>query len=426
MPESTNPVPGTDTRATLLIVDDQPENLMVLSGLLQPRYRVRVARSGAQALRTAAAEPRPDLILLDIMMPEMDGYAVLTKLRDDPVTQAIPVIFVTAMGAESDERHGLELGAADYITKPIKAEIVLARVAVQLELKAARSRLESRVAERTQALKQALDEVESAHSKLKKTYFGTLLAMNELAGLRGGAIGEHGRRVADLARLVAQRLAMSADETQDVFVAALLHDIGKIGFPDALLDKPVSAMNRDQLAIYRRHPVLGEAAIMKIEAMSDIAGIIRGHHEHYDGSGFPDGRSALDIPLGARIIGAISDYDDLKNGTLTAQAMSAKQSFQYLLGEQGSRYDPQVIAALEPLLSSADQFKIDEIMVTAPHLHEGMRLSRDVIHPNGFVLLSKGSVLSHRLIEQLVAVERQSGVTLKLFVEREPEEKSKP
>jgi putative two-component system response regulator len=234
---------------TILIVDDQPENLAVLSAVLQPHYRVRAARSGEQGLRVAHSAPKPDLVLLDIMMPEMDGYTVLARLRGDPATRDIPVIFVTALGAESEELHGLELGAVDYITKPIKPALVLARVRTHLELKIARdalasqnSLLETKVTERTLALKQAMDNLELAHGNLKKTYFGTLLAISDFAELRGGSIGEHSRRVAELSRLVALHLGMNSNEVQDVFVAALLHDVGKIGFPDDLLNKPVTIL----------------------------------------------------------------------------------------------------------------------------------------------------------------------------------------
>ncbi len=428
MNESTNP--GT-TRVerltgTILIVDDQPENLAVLSAVLQPNYRVRAARSGEQALRVAVSEPKPDLVLLDIMMPDMDGYTVLARLRSNPATQGIPVIFVTALGAEAEELHGLELGAVDYITKPIKPALVLARVHTHLELKVARDALanqntllETKVAERTLALKQAMANLELVHGNLKKAYFGTLLAISDFAELRGGGIGEHSRRVAELSRLVALHMGMDSSEVQDVFVAALLHDVGKISFPDALLDKPVSTMNSEELAIYRRHPTRGSESIRKIESLADIADMIRHHHERYDGSGFPDQLSGLNIPLGARIIGAVSDYVSLKSGGLTDQPMSAKESCQFLLEEQGTRYDPMVIEKLEPILASEENFEIEEIPVTAPHLHEGMRLTRDVRHPNGFILLSKDTVMTRRLIDQLVAVEQQTSTHVKIFVQRE-------
>ena len=417
---------STDAKPTLLIVDDQPENLAVLSALLQPHYLVRAARSGQQALRAAANTPRPDLILLDVMMPEMDGYAVLAKLREAPPTDGIPVIFITALVTEEDEQRGFDLGAVDYITKPIKPAVVLARVRTQLELKQARdelagqnARLEVLVAERTQALNLSLEKTEAAHAALNKTYFGTLMAIAALVELRGVFIGEHSRRVADLSRKVAVDLKMEPAEIQEVFVAALLHDIGKIGFSDELLRKSVKAMNSDQAGLYRRHPRLAGDALGKIGALAGIAAIVRSHHEHYDGSGFPEGLSGFEIPLGARIICAVSDHDDFRCGALTSAPLSRKEARRYLVEGRGGRYDPTVIDRLESLLDFDESHEIDEIRVTAGHLQEGMVLTRDVMHPNGFLLLSQGTVLDRRLIEQLAIAERNSGHDTEIHVQRE-------
>ena len=411
--------------ATILVVDDTKDNLTVMGEILAPLYRVRLANTGEKCLRAAATPPAPNLILLDIMMPEMNGYEVLKALRRNPQTQDIPVIFVTAMNTDQDEELGLSLGAVDYITKPIHPAILLARVKTQLALKAALDQvknqnqlLETRVQERTQALKRALELSENAQANLRKSYFSTLQAFGELIELRGGAMGSHAQRVADLSRKVALHLGMEQKEAQDVFVAALLHDMGKIGFPDSLLTKPVSLMSSEELGLYRRHPAIGANALSRIEALSDVASLIMHHHEHYDGTGFPAGLSALDIPLGARIIAAASDYDSLRNGGLTKEARTAKQSFEYLLDGRGSRYDPQVVDRLEAILSVQEKFEIEEIPVKVLHLQEGMTLTRDLLHPDGFVLLSKATALNRRLIDQLVAVDRQVGPKLVAYVQR--------
>lgn len=416
----------TDTnQSTLLIVDDQPENLAVLSSLLQPHYRVRAARSGEQALRAVETPPVPELVLLDVMMPGMDGYQVLDRLRSNPATTRIPVIFVTALAAEEDEQRGFDLGAVDYITKPVKPAVVLARVKTHLELKQARDRLadqnaqlESLVAQRTRDLKEALDQVEMSHDELKRTYFGTLKGISELAGLRGGSIAEHSRRVAARARQVARGMGLEAAEIQDIFIAGLLHDVGKIGFPDGLLDRPLSSLAGDDLQAWRKHASDGADVIAQIDSLSGIAAMVRHHHEHFNGTGFPDRLSGLDIPLGSRIICAVSDYEDLRTGAMTQQALTAKQSCQYLLEGQGSRYDPGVILILEPILAAENTFTIDEIRVAAQHLQEGMTLSQEVRHPNGFVLLSKGSVINQRIINELIAVEQHTGKRLQIFVVR--------
>lgn len=411
---------------TILVVDDEPANLALMDQIIQPHFRVRAVLTGEQALRIAATAPRPDLILLDVMMPEMDGYAVLDRLRQSPESRDIPVIFVTAMNAEEDECKGLELGAADYITKPINPSIVLARVRAQLELKATRdlladqnALLEGQIAKRTEDIKRALGLAEAANAALRKTYFGTLMAIFRVVELRGSLIGEHSRRVAELARRVTQSMGMDEQEAQDIFVAALLHDIGKLGFSEELLRKPASAMKGIELARYQRHPALGADALGSIEALAGIASIVRAHHERYDGSGFPKGLSGLGIPLGARIIGAVSDYDDLRYGVLTSRPMSVRDSHRFMIEGRGHRFDPEVIDLLEPLLEIGDPNEIEEIRVKAVHLQDGMLLTRDVFHPDGFMLISKGTVLERRTIDHLSAVQKDSAVALEIFVERQ-------
>lgn len=410
----------------ILVVDDAKENLTLIGKVLQPYYRVRVASGGLKALDIASTVPRPDLILLDVMMPDMDGYAVLTELKARPVTHDIPVIFVTSLDADEDEERGLSLGAIDYITKPIHSSILLARVSTHLALKHSRDqlktqnqRLEARVLERTLALKVALERAEAAHAGLRKTYFGVLRAFGELAELRGGHVGRHSQRVAELARQVALQVGMSDAEIQDVFAAALLHDIGMIGFSDSLFRKPVGKLSGEDLQLYRQHPEIGAGLVAKIDGMTGVAEIIAGHHEHYDGSGFPNGLSGLEIPFGARIIGPISDYDALKHGRLTAQHQSPKQSFNYLLEQRGKRYDPMVVDILEPMLAGDENFEIDESRIEAHHLQQGMVLSREIRHPDGFLLLSAGTVMIRRTIDQLVDVEKCSGAPLDIYVHRQ-------
>lgn len=416
-----------DDTPTVLIVDDQPENLAVLAALLQPHFRVRAARSGEQALRAAATVPAPDLVLLDIMMPAMDGFEVLARLRELPGLAQVPVLFVTALDAEPDEERGLALGAVDYIAKPIKPSIVLARVRTHLELKRARDRLrdqnaalEGLVAERTAALDASLRETEAAHAQLKKTYFDTLVALGELGGLRDGAIADHHQRVARLARLVATRLGLAEAEAQEVFIAALLHDIGKVGFPDELLRRPVNAMSREENGAWQKHVLVGEAFVARLPALAGVARLIRSHHELFNGEGFPDHLGGLHIPLGARILCAVSDYEDLKAGMLATRPLSARQSGQYLVDCAGSRYDPGVVEALEPIISMEGRYEIDEMTIDATNLQEGMVLTREVRDHNDTVLLAKGTVMTRGLIDQLAAFASRAKRSLKVQVRRTP------
>lgn len=411
---------------TVLVIDDTKTNLTVIGSTLKLSYRVLVASTGQKGLELAAGFPRPDLILLDIMMPGMDGYEVLEKLQTSQATRDIPIIFVTAMNSEEDEERGLAMGAVDYITKPIHGPILLARVRTHISLKRIRDQLkshnlqlEAKVQERTEAMRLALERAEAAHTKLRKTYFGMLRSFAELAELRGGMLSRHSQRVADMSRQVALRMGLSDEEIQDIFVAALLHDIGMIGFPDSIYQKPVAGLTGDDLHMYRQHPIIGATLLAKIDTMADVAEIISHHHEHYDGTGYPNGISGLEIPIGARIIHAASDYDDLKNGVLMTQRLTPKQCCQYLLDQRGRRYDPLVVDTLEPLLTGDENFEIDEVRIEALHLQDGMVLSREILHPDGFLLLSKGTLMTRRKIDQLVDVEKRSGKQLEIFVNRQ-------
>ena len=258
---STQPEP--DRLQTLLIVDDTPQNLSVLGELLQPLYRVRAANSGERALRAVATLPRPDLILLDVMMPGMDGYEVLTRLRQDPDTAGIPVIFVTAMDASKDEEHGLALGAVDYITKPINPAIVLARVKNHLELKQARDRL---------AHDNEWLEAEVAR-RMRESLLVQDLSVRALACVgeaRDSETGGHIIRTQTYVELLARHLrdhprfsaALSGKNLEMIIKASPLHDIGKVGIPDAILLKP-GRYTAEEFEVMKGHPLIGAKALEK-------------------------------------------------------------------------------------------------------------------------------------------------------------------
>ena len=413
-----------DTTPTVLIVDDSPEILTLLSELLRKEYRVLAAHSGEAALYYACRAPIPDLILLDVMMPGMDGYTVLRKLRESEQTRDIPVIFVTSLNSSDNEEMGLTLGAVDYINKPFKPAIVLARVNTHLQLKFAReqlktenTRLEEQVDARTKHLKASLLKIEAAHELIQKAYFGTLKALSAIVDLRGPAIGNHSRRVADLSRTIAEAMALTPVQIQNIFSGALLHDVGLIGMSDELVRKPHKMLNREEQAMYRRHPALAAEALAKVDALKDIAEIIRSHHEHYNGSGYPDGLKGTAIPLGARIVAVVSDYDDSRYGMLNGSNMSKADSIRLLLDGRGTNYDGKVVDELVKVLGLDEE--IEEIKVTAFGLVEGMVVSRDVMHPDGFLLIKKDTVIDPQLKEQLITVHKEMRNNLIFYVLRQ-------
>jgi len=340
-------------RATILVVDDTPENLAVLGDLLISDYHVKVANSGARALQLAKWEPRPDLILLDISMPDMDGYEVLEHLRAHTRTRDIPVIFVTAMDGVEDEEHGLALGAVDYITKPLRPSIILARVRTQLEVKRSRDLLrnhndllEAEVNRRMQE-NQLIQDV-SIH------------ALARLAETRDPETGNHILRTQSYMRQLALRLKphprfahrLSDHYIQLLIQSAPLHDIGKVGIPDSILLKP-GPLTPDEWVIMKTHAKLGRDAIehaefdaaRPVEFLVLAKEIAHWHHEKWDGSGYPDGLAGNDIPVSARLMALADVFDALISKRVYKDPIPFAQARDIIAEGRGRHFDPDVTDA---------------------------------------------------------------------------------
>ena len=340
-------------KPTVLVVDDTPENLTLMSFLLKELYKVKVANSGEKALRIALQSPQPDLILLDIMMPEMDGYAVCRHLRQQAATRDIPIIFLTAKASVEDEEFGLKLGAVDYITKPISPPVVLARVKTHLNLKASsdflRSKsdfLEQEVARRTREVN-AIQDV-------------TILAMASLAETRDNETGNHIRRTQHYVKALAEalqhhpRFAHQLDDATIslLFKSAPLHDIGKVGIPDRILLKP-GRFEPTEFEIMKRHPELGLNAIEHAEkalgASVDFLKLAKEiaycHHEKWDGSGYPQGLAGEAIPLSARLMALADVYDALISRRVYKEGMPHDKAVAIIVEGRGSHFDPDIVDA---------------------------------------------------------------------------------
>ena len=285
-------------------------------------------------------------------MPEMDGYTVLTHLREDPITRDIPVIFISALDTEDDEEHGLELGAVDYINKPIKQSILLARVRTHLtvykqyqELKTLNNNLDGKVQERTASLQKALSSLETANGQLKGNFFSTMQILSNLLEMREKSIVGHSRRVADNARKIANQLRISGTEMQNILLAGLVHDIGKIGLSDHLLRKPFDYLTVEERKEVIRHPDRGAELLAGLDQFHDSSNLIRWHHERFDGTGFPCGLRGAEIPIGARILAVANDYDALLNGMLINKKFTHASAVKFLISNINRRYDPLVVTA---------------------------------------------------------------------------------
>ncbi len=354
---------------TILIVDDEPANLSLLSHLLRPQYQVRAANSGENALRAATSEPRPDLILLDVMMPGMDGEEVLARLRNNPATADIPVIFVTALADVGHEERGLELGAADYIAKPIKPAVVLARVRTQLEAKHTRDWLKD---------KNAILEAEVSRRMVENdlTQLVSIRALAHLAEARDPETGNHILRTQNYVRALALILRehprfsdiLDARTIDLLTKSAPLHDIGKVGIPDSILQKP-GPLTPQELVIMRTHSKLGSDAIERAEAdvkqpvafLSLAKEIAHWHHERWDGSGYPDGLQGEAIPFSARLMAVADVFDALISPRVYKPGLSYSSAREIISEGSGSHFDPDIVAAFlegfDVMTAIADQYK---------------------------------------------------------------------
>ena len=397
-----------ETAATLLLVDDEPGILSSLRRLLRPAgYRIHTAESGQAGIDILAREA-VDLVISDMRMPTMDGAAFLAQVCDRwPATTRI---LLTGHADITSTIAAINRGEIfRYIPKPWDDADLLLIVRDALErqrlrkenaallaltqaqnekLKEFNSGLEDKVRQRTAEIEQINGFLNLANDRLKQNFLVSIKIFSSLIELRAGAMAGHSRRVADLARKLALRLGLEARAQQDVFFAALLHDIGKIGFPDTLLARPVSRMSGDDLGHYRNHALAGEAALMPLAELKDVAKIVRAHHERFDGQGFPDGLQGLNIPLGARILAVANDYDGLQIGTLAEKRLRPDEAKAMIVKSRGRRHDPQIVDAFIELLGGQEREVVREKELACRDLKPGMVLARDLVGRASICLVS--------------------------------------
>lgn len=307
----------TDFSITILVVDDEATNLNVLRQILKQHYRLLFAKSPENALELADAE-LPDLILLDVMMPEMNGYQVCEKLKHNVRTQHIPVIFVSALSDAAEEAQGFAVGGVDYITKPVSGAIVRARVATHLSLV-------------------RMDE-------LKKTRLEIVQRLGLAAEYKDNETGLHVIRMSHYSHIIARAAGFDEAMAEDLLHAAPMHDIGKIGIPDSILQKP-GKLTPDEWAVMREHPVIGARIIGVhpaglLHMAHDIA---LTHHERWDGSGYPRGLQGEDIPMVGRIVAVADVFDALTTQRPYKKAWPLNEAIAYIREQRGKHFDPQLV-----------------------------------------------------------------------------------
>ena len=415
--------------ATLLLVDDEPSILSALRRLLRPiGYRIHTAESGRAGLAILEQEA-VDLVISDMRMPEMDGAKFLEQVRRRwPATTRI---LLTGYADVTSTIEAINRGEIyRYVSKPwddndltlvVRDALESARLRNENtrllaltrtqneELKEFNLRLEDKVQQRTA-------ELELANTKLKQNFIISIKIFSGLMELRGGTMLGHSRRVADLARRLAVRMGVDNKGQQDIFFAALLHDVGKIGFPDTQLARSVAKMNAEELSRYRHHTIAGEAALMPLDEMKHVALIVRSHHERYDGQGFPDKLQGSGIVLGARILSVVNDYDALQIGALADKRMDPDEAKATITQARGKRYDPNVVDAFVVMMGGMPQEIIRERPVAPDELKPGMVLSRDLIGRDGVLRLASDFILDEILIKHIQDYANREDSGLKLYV----------
>jgi putative two-component system response regulator len=343
----------SDSRPIILLIDDTPENLAFMRGVLKDHYRTRLASSGRACLAMVGGPPRPDLILLDIKISDLDGFEVLRLLKADPDTADIPVIFLTSRSEPDDEEKGLALGASDFITKPIRPPVLLSRVHHHILIKQAGDFL----TDRNEFL---VREIDRRTRELQIVQDVTIMAMASLAETRDNETGYHVKRTQWYVKELALKLrehprfapALTPNDIDLLFKSAPLHDIGKIGIPDHILLKP-GKFTPEEFEIMKRHTTIGHDAILAAESRLNIPNsflrvareIAHCHQEKWDGSGYPRGLKGEEIPVSARLMAVADVYDALISPRVYKPPFSHEKAVEIISQGVGSHFDPDVVAA---------------------------------------------------------------------------------
>jgi len=423
---------------TLLFVDDEDNILSSLKRLFRPlKYRIFTANGGARGLEILEREA-VDVVVSDMRMPEMSGAEFLEQVAAKwPKTVRIMLTGYADLASTVDAINKGQI--FQYVSKPwedndialcVRNALETKRLADERqrleqltqqqneELKDLNANLEAKVLARTEEVRQTMAFVEQAHEALKDSYGASIKVFSSIIEMREGRVAGHARRVADHAAQLAQRLGMTEGETQDVTFAALLHDIGKMGLPDELINKPFSTLTPSEADQVMKHPAVGQGVLMALDALHGAARLIRSHHERFDGAGYPDGLKGKSIFLGARILAVANDYDALQMGTLSNRRLSVDEARDFLAANRGKRYDSQVVDEFLALLreGEAESARSPEYGIKSDGLRVGMVLARDLVTSDGILLLAKDHILDEKLIGRIQNFESTVGDDFVIYV----------
>ena len=416
---------------TVLCVDDESNILAALRRVLRAAgYQVLLATSGDAALETLRGRP-VDAVISDMRMPGMDGATLLEQVHAG-WPQAVRIL-LTGQADMNSTVAAINRGRIlRYLSKPWDEPELLATVREGLErlaLEREKARLEALTQQQNEALRTLNDELEQrvaartaelseAHQKLQRNHLKTIKVFSNLLELRGERLAGHGRRVAETARDLARAMALPEPECLNVFIAGLLHDIGLIGSLEKLLHKPTGRYTPEEMALFREHAVAGEHSLLALDDLQPVLPLIRGHHERWDGQGFPDQLAGAAIPLGACILAIADTYDDLQHGQVVDASLTAAEARTLMRQARGTQFSPEVLDVFlqmgEPPVRAAP---VPALQLPCSALEPGMVLAADLVSTRGVLMLTKGHRLTSSLIQRMREFELREGGSLQIRVE---------
>ncbi len=440
MIEATAPMTGTTAAsapAAILCVDDEPNILHALRRLFRSeRYTLHLAESGQQGLELLGQHPI-DLVISDMRMPGMDGAQFLAQVS----TQWPAVVRFLLTGASDLDKTIDAINEGHiyrYISKPWEDNELKLSIRQALEqkrlreekdrlealtkkqnelLKTLNATLEQKVRDRTAALSRSNEDLETAYRKIKKHYKDLIPVFAQLIEMNESAISNQAAIIADIARAMAEKLGITGDELEDIYNAALLHNIGKIGLSETLLKTPYTKLSPNQQREVRQHAQLAQGILMSLEPLENVSRIIRSHTESFNGRGYPDGLKGADIPVGSRIIAIARYYVGLRNGLVFGRKLALNEALEHINQYNGARYDPALVKLLLEILAQreAQDKYTTELKYRVEDLAEGMVLSRDLV-VKGVMLLKNRTVLTPTLIRKVQTIAEDHGVSLEIYI----------
>jgi len=406
--------------ATILVVDDVPANIDAIAGQLRSDFRVKAATNGERALTIAGQGDHLDVILLDVMMPGMDGFEVCRRLKADELSCDIPVVMVTALGDVDSRVKALEAGADDFLTKPVEAVELLARVRSLAKVRAYHEQRRRYAQELEKAVEQRTAQLVAARRQLEQDYVHTVMLGFDLFHMFDDYLGAHCRRVARYVQIAGERLGLDGQQLKDLELAATLHDVGLVGLKrseliDVFSDKQVFP---DLVLQYQQHPMEAVALLARLERYAVISSIIATHHEAHDGSGFPRKIKGDEIPLESRILAVADRYDTLCR--MSEFRRTPDDAIVLISRTEADRFHPDVLEAFVEAIADNDPFAV-QIEMDVSRLATGMVLSKPIRTRNEIVLLSGGTLLNDEHIGILERYARREALVLPIYVYEESE-----